>query len=283
MTAIPPIAQLRARCQSLNRPFSWSEALQRKVSIYITALVLRTPLTANQITVISILIGLTGGVLLAIDNTVLAVIGASLFVAWETLDCVDGEVSRFRGTSSLTGLYLDRLHSTIVGPYQFLFAGIAGYHITGSISALLFGAVAALARPIGSLASSQMQISALEPLLYNYRSDPLREHQVDDDAFTPDIHYVSVEGGGFVRKVAWFFYNGIGRHFLLVFVVFYDRVIDPGPTLLPFSLTWLFLAGYALLSTIAWLGLMFLIVKRRSTEAYYAKIRAAVDRAARVG
>lgn len=85
----------------------------RKVSIYVTWLLLQTPLTPNAITLIAIAGGILTGVLFAVGWWLTGIAMLALVVI---LDFCDGEVSRYRGAQSKEGSYLDKLYIFTVHP-----------------------------------------------------------------------------------------------------------------------------------------------------------------------
>jgi phosphatidylglycerophosphate synthase len=100
--------------------------LQRRVSIYLTWLLLRTGLKPNQVTLISVGLALLGGVLLATRSAELALAGALAFVAHQLFDKADGDIARFRKTYSIVGVYLDELGHAVA--FAGIFVGL-GLHI----------------------------------------------------------------------------------------------------------------------------------------------------------
>ncbi|WP_084962211.1 CDP-alcohol phosphatidyltransferase family protein [Thermoactinospora rubra] len=111
----PSVAELRAVAQpagTLDRRSGehWAGLLyMRRVSIYLTWLLAKTPITPNQTTGLMMLTGVLAGVVLGFDGP-LAALGAFLLVQlYLLLDCSDGELARWTGRTSLTGVYLDRV------------------------------------------------------------------------------------------------------------------------------------------------------------------------------
>jgi phosphatidylglycerophosphate synthase len=109
----PSIAQLRAVTQPeslLLRPSAehWAGRLyMRRLSPYVTRLLLATPLSANTVTALMVAAGLLAALSLTLPG-LLAALGAALFAQlWLLLDCCDGEVARWRRTFSPAGIYLD--------------------------------------------------------------------------------------------------------------------------------------------------------------------------------
>lgn len=114
------ISELRAVTQPaelLNRANAehWAGRLYgRRVSVYLTRLALRLGLSPNAVTALMIAVGLAGAVVLGIGGWWPALIGFLLVQLYLVLDCVDGEVARWTGKTSVVGIYLDRLGHYLV-------------------------------------------------------------------------------------------------------------------------------------------------------------------------
>jgi hypothetical protein len=112
---MPSIAELRAETQPdwlLARPGAehWAGRLyMRRLSPYLTRLVLPTPLSANAVTALMIPAGLLGALCFTFAGVWPAVLGVLLIQLQLLLDCSDGEVARWRKQFSPTGVYLDQL------------------------------------------------------------------------------------------------------------------------------------------------------------------------------
>ena len=103
------IEQLRLICQS-SRPSIFGDFLSQfyyKVSIYFTWCCLFIGMNANQVTVLSVIFALLGGVLISSDSHLLIFLGAIFFHVFAILDMSDGEVARYRGEGGVQGHYLD--------------------------------------------------------------------------------------------------------------------------------------------------------------------------------
>ena len=147
---VPDIATLREICHSGKlaqdpRPLY---VITRRASIYLTWLLLHTGLLPNQVTVLTVLLGVLGSVLLALPGGGWALAGGLAFVAHHLVDKVDGDIARFRRIYSIVGVYLDELgHGLAFGG---IFIGL-GVHLSGDAGP--FGQIAALtAAAIGGLA-----------------------------------------------------------------------------------------------------------------------------------
>ena len=109
----PSIAELRAVCQPeslLGRVDAehWAGRLyMRRLSPYVTRLLIATPLTPNGVTWLMIASGLLAALSLTFPG-VLGALGAFVLIQLQLLfDCCDGEVARWRRRFSPTGVYLD--------------------------------------------------------------------------------------------------------------------------------------------------------------------------------
>ncbi|MFI0417959.1 CDP-alcohol phosphatidyltransferase family protein [Spongiactinospora sp. 9N601] len=111
----PSVAEIRAVAQpagTMDRRSGehWAGLLyMRKLSVYVTWALAKTPITPNQATGLMILCGLLAGVVLALPGLWAAVGAAVLVQVYLLLDCSDGELARWTGRTSITGVYLDRV------------------------------------------------------------------------------------------------------------------------------------------------------------------------------
>ncbi|MSO26714.1 MAG: CDP-alcohol phosphatidyltransferase family protein [Candidatus Nanopelagicales bacterium] len=88
----------------------------RAISPYLTRLLLRTSISANQVTWLMIASGVSAALALLIPGLPGAVLAVFMGQLQMLLDCCDGEVARWRQTSSPKGVFLDRVgHYTTEG------------------------------------------------------------------------------------------------------------------------------------------------------------------------
>jgi len=116
LTRRPSIEELRAVIHPegmLQRRSAehWAGRLyMRKISLRITRILSTvTAITPNGLTYLMMVTGILAGAALVIPGLAGAVLGAVLIQIYLLLDCVDGEVARWRRQTSLTGVYLDRV------------------------------------------------------------------------------------------------------------------------------------------------------------------------------
>ncbi len=115
MTELPSVAQMRPITQPTTvtgRPGAehWTGTLyMRRVSPYVTRLLLPTGITPNGVTWLMIAAGAGAGALLLVPALPGAALAVLLAQVQMLLDCVDGELARWRSSFSATGIFLDKL------------------------------------------------------------------------------------------------------------------------------------------------------------------------------
>lgn len=118
MAERPTIAELRAITQPAdirgrrNSEHWTADLYQRRISPYLTRALIATSITANGVTVLMILTGAAAGAALLLPGLLGAVLAAVLGQLQMLWDCCDGEVARWRRTSSPVGFFLDKLGHT---------------------------------------------------------------------------------------------------------------------------------------------------------------------------
>lgn len=118
----PTLSELRAVAQPpevrarKNAEHWTAELYLRHISIYFTALLVRTRISANGVTGLMIVAGWCIAGALLIPGIWGALIGLFFSQLQLYLDCCDGEVARWRGTRSAKGVFLDKVgHYTTEG------------------------------------------------------------------------------------------------------------------------------------------------------------------------
>lgn len=113
------IAELRARTQppevrGRRNSEHWTADLYlRRISPYLTRVLVATSLTANAVTGLMIVTGAAAGAALLVPGVVGAVLAVLLGQLQMLWDCCDGEVARWRQTFSPVGFFLDKLGHTV--------------------------------------------------------------------------------------------------------------------------------------------------------------------------
>lgn len=96
---------------------------QRIARVLVKPLV-KSPVTPNQLTVVTLVVALLGAGLLAEGSTAYADWGAGVFVLARFMDHFDGELARQKGMTSRLGYYLDYLSGALSYSALFICIGI---------------------------------------------------------------------------------------------------------------------------------------------------------------
>ncbi len=124
--------------------------LNRYISLFLSRLLVRTPLTPNQVSIGILAIGLWGAWLASRGDYPSVVLGAFLFQMQSVLDGCDGEMSRITYRGSLKGQWLDTVGDDVTN-YSFYFGAAWGLaKATGFQPYLYAGIVVVLCGVIAS-------------------------------------------------------------------------------------------------------------------------------------
>lgn len=123
-----------------------SRHINRHVSLFITSLLIKTNLSANHVTGLTMVVGILSAVFVARGDYWNVLLGAFLFQLASILDGCDGEISKLKLTSTKLGQWLDTLSDNLT--YVLFMVGVvigAGYTHDPQIRLLgiltLFGVV----------------------------------------------------------------------------------------------------------------------------------------------
>jgi phosphatidylglycerophosphate synthase len=110
----------------------WAGRLyMREVSLRVDPYLVDTRVSPNQLTGLMVVAGVLGGAALLVRGVPGAVLAAVLFQVYLLLDCVDGEVARWRGQTSVTGVYLDRVGHYLCEAALLVGLGLRGAGVAG--------------------------------------------------------------------------------------------------------------------------------------------------------
>ncbi|MET9296551.1 CDP-alcohol phosphatidyltransferase family protein [Streptomyces sp. NPDC003077] len=106
----------------------WAGRLyMREISLRCDRYLVNTRITPNQLTYLMVVAGIAAGAVLLVPGLTGAILGAVLIQVYLLLDCVDGEIARWRKQTSITGVYLDR-----IGHYLSEAALLVGFGVRGA-------------------------------------------------------------------------------------------------------------------------------------------------------
>jgi hypothetical protein len=138
---IPTLKNLKKTVQKEVEPEPYAKFVVRPISILFTWLFVRTPISANQVTILQEILGVIGAILFGFGRFVL---GSLFLQLGYILDCSDGEVARWKNQQSESGKFLDLIGHMIVIPFYYFGLGLGIFLETGQVLTLIAGFLAAL-------------------------------------------------------------------------------------------------------------------------------------------
>lgn len=133
----PSVAELRpvvhpAGLKDRRSGEHWAGRIyMREVSLRITRHLVDARITPNQLTYLMIVAGGLAGAALLVPGLAGAVLAAALIQLYLLLDCVDGELARWRKQTSITGVYLDRVGHYLAEAMLLVGAGLRAADLFG--------------------------------------------------------------------------------------------------------------------------------------------------------
>jgi len=138
--------------RSLVKPTSgyWERLYMRPLSIYMTRALLGTPVTPNQMSIVTLFIALLSAYLVALPGYIFCLAGGFLHIFMRVVDCVDGELARLRYQTSRFGEWLDSvgdgigLAAFVAGVTVQVMREAPGFLWVGAIGVIAWGIVQGL-------------------------------------------------------------------------------------------------------------------------------------------
>lgn len=268
---VESIKELRRICQKEYIPPS--ETIIRKVSIYVTKLLLYTRISANQTTGLSIVVGIVAGVFFIFGDKWSILIGALLLWLSYILDYSDGEVARYRGSASLTGSYIDKLNHIIVEPFSFAALSFGIYNTFHDVTVFAFGFSAAISILLIKLAVDNTYASVVEARLHAISkgtSFTVPETYVEHGEASPQDYLASHLP--ILYSIGDFMISS-GRVAIVLLAAILDIVLAPFTIgVFTFNVIYIFVVLWGLATPFGWLGLVLIAIRRRSSDNLYLKL-----------
>ena len=128
----------------LNNDSFMDRLITRFISRQLTSLFLKTSYTPNQITFLSLFIGLAAALCFFYGGHKMGIAGSILLIVSAWIDCVDGEVARLKFMTSEWGAKVDIFSDNIVHCSVFFAIGMGLYFSTGESIFKYLGLLAVL-------------------------------------------------------------------------------------------------------------------------------------------
>ena len=114
----------------------------RKISGFITGLLVKTPVTPNQVTIISLILGILSAAFFSHGAHTYTIIAGVFYFVSTVFDQCDGEVARFKHMTSDFGKTFDIIVDSIVNATITIGVTIAIYKTNGSSLTIIAGLLA---------------------------------------------------------------------------------------------------------------------------------------------
>ncbi|GJL78090.1 MAG: hypothetical protein NPINA01_10790 [Nitrospinaceae bacterium] len=151
--------------------------LVRHFSYPVTRLLVRTPLTPNQITAISLVFGLAAGLACLPGDYFSILIGSILFLICYVLDNCDGEIARIKNMRSRFGMRFDTFVDWLVHAVFFTCLGWGATAATGQVWWLWLG----VATSVGGCINYGIELYKNRTELHSTELPPGESAVRDDD------------------------------------------------------------------------------------------------------
>lgn len=127
-----------------KKKVDWYQTKLRNISPYFTWMFLKADISANWVTIMSVLFVALGAVLFLFENPAYWMLAWLIMQLYPILDCVDGEIARFKRGFKYTklGMSLDEFMHPVVNGIVLVFATFGLYSIYQNFYIFVFGFVA---------------------------------------------------------------------------------------------------------------------------------------------
>jgi phosphatidylglycerophosphate synthase len=212
-----------------------SRMVERKVSLAITRRLLYSEITPNQISVVSICLGVVSSLFFLAEARLLHVVGALLLLLSSIIDGCDGELARLRFQESRRGSWLDFLGDNLVHMVVFFCIGLGlflrgcgtVYLVLGALGALftLGSASAVFLRVFRKSGSAVISFATPVRVEEMKRAEGRLRRQIDfaDKISNRDFIYLLLILAAVGQLWLWPWLSGLGTTFYFLYLMYLYR------------------------------------------------------------
>lgn len=213
---VESIKELKEICQKKGEKgyVSAYSYAHRYVSIYFTWLFLHTPITANQVSLLNVLLVFVSGIFFFQGTTLSFVIGILIWYLIGILDRTDGEIARYRKQTSIVGEYIDGLMHLLQKLTLFFCVGFAVYTTTGHLFYLVVALIALLFSQAISIIS-QIRLRLTPEMKVGKKKVPKKK------SISSIIHTLITIPQGYFKEFFLLFALFIGMEWFILFFALY--------------------------------------------------------------
>jgi 1L-myo-inositol 1-phosphate cytidylyltransferase / CDP-L-myo-inositol myo-inositolphosphotransferase len=167
----------------------------RKISGFISGFLSRTPVTPNQVTIISLILGIISGVFFSLGEYTYTITAGLLYFLSTVFDQCDGEVARLKQMETEFGRKLDIIVDAIVNAVIVIGITIAVYTKIGSVLVII----------AGFFAMTGITISLLLATYFNHDSKKdTGAKEMLDKLNNKDFFYIIMLASVIFNQMIWF-------------------------------------------------------------------------------
>ncbi len=167
----------------------------RKISGFITGLLVKTPVTPNQVTITSLVIGIVAAVFFSHGAHTYTIIAGVLYFISTVFDQCDGEVARFKHMESDFGRFFDIIVDSIVNAAIVIGITIAIYKTNGSGLTIVAGLLAMMGIVISLLLTTYFS---------SERKKDTGTKEILDKLNNKDFFYIIMLASVIFNQMIWF-------------------------------------------------------------------------------
>lgn len=160
-----------------------SRNFYRKISIYLTLLLLKTKASANLVTFCGFIIGMLGISFYLSSKPTFWIIGTFIFFLFMIMDHVDGEIARYKKSSSARGRYLDDITGVILRLYILICMTIGVFNVFTNTKILYIGLVAIVSNSIFYISKTIPNQILFESKQFNNINNKVHEEKKNNFLF----------------------------------------------------------------------------------------------------
>lgn len=194
--------------------------ISNKIALHLVYLFVRTPISADILTLIMMFIGFGASAAFFMNIMWLGIV---LMHLWYVFDWVDGATARLKNQCTKTGWYYDHLVHLLNHPLFFVSIGYALYVQTGKIYILFLSIIAAYAHLVDVSASDTYMMVLFKNLL-DVKCDFKKEssaHKNANNFFAKRLHFPDIINVFTLSVIIDYVlkFTGIEKYFTITFVV----------------------------------------------------------------
>jgi 1L-myo-inositol 1-phosphate cytidylyltransferase / CDP-L-myo-inositol myo-inositolphosphotransferase len=207
------------KSSGLNNDSFMDRLITRFISRQLTSFFLKTSFTPNQITILSLFIGLAAALCFLLGGHKMGIAGSVLLLVSAWVDCADGEVARLKFMASEWGAKLDIVSDNIVHCSVFFSIGMGLYFSTGESVFKYLGMLAVLGSLTAFILLSKAILGQKAEATKKLSSESCNQSFSDQLANRDFIYFLFVLAL-FGRLDAFILFTAAGSNFFVIYLVF---------------------------------------------------------------